>query len=51
MIFVDTSVFYARLDKGDRHHDAADAFFKSATEDALDLVTGKAGNVSPIAAK
>jgi predicted nucleic acid-binding protein len=39
MIFIDTSVFYARLDKGDRNHDAADAFFKSAMEDDLDLVT------------
>lgn len=32
MIFVDTGVFYARLDRADRHHLAATAFFRDATE-------------------
>jgi hypothetical protein len=32
MIFVDTGVFYARLDKNDRHHAAADVFFAEVEE-------------------
>ncbi|HVV53367.1 MAG TPA: PIN domain-containing protein [Polyangia bacterium] len=31
MIFVDTSVFYARLAEDDRHHQAADEFFRTVT--------------------
>jgi predicted nucleic acid-binding protein len=32
MIFVDTGVFYARLDRADRHHAAANAFFREVAE-------------------
>lgn len=33
MIFVDTSAFYARLDRDDRHHSAAAATFATVAED------------------